>query len=116
VFAQEQASALVRQLAEYTITLKELEDNLLFRLANAQVGEELPGQLQAQLQHCLVARNMPCSRPCQGTIGAHCCPFQSGNCRRHMPATAAAAAAAAAVFLTAVALNLCRVTSWRILS
>jgi hypothetical protein len=35
---QEQASALVRQLAEYTITLKELEDNLLFRLANAQVG------------------------------------------------------------------------------
>lgn len=36
---QEQASALVRQLAEYTITLKELEDNLLFRLANAQVGD-----------------------------------------------------------------------------
>jgi len=33
---QEQASQLVRQLAEYTITLKELEDNLLFRLANAQ--------------------------------------------------------------------------------
>jgi len=61
--AQEQASALVRQLAEYTITLKELEDNLLFRLANAQVGEELPGQLQAQLQPCLVARRMPCFRP-----------------------------------------------------
>jgi dynein heavy chain len=35
---QEQAGALVRQLAEYTITLKELEDSLLFRLANAQVG------------------------------------------------------------------------------
>ena len=34
---QEQAAALVRQLAEYTITLKELEDSLLFRLANAQV-------------------------------------------------------------------------------
>eukprot|EP00878_Enallax_costatus_P032701 GHUV01035957.1.p1 GENE.GHUV01035957.1~~GHUV01035957.1.p1 ORF type:complete len:354 (+),score=108.96 GHUV01035957.1:90-1151(+) len=33
---QEQSSTLVRQLAEYTITLKELEDNLLFRLANAQ--------------------------------------------------------------------------------
>eukprot|EP00879_Flechtneria_rotunda_P029616 GHRR01032042.1.p1 GENE.GHRR01032042.1~~GHRR01032042.1.p1 ORF type:complete len:1612 (+),score=608.41 GHRR01032042.1:122-4837(+) len=33
---QEQAAALVRQLAEYTITLKELEDSLLFRLANAQ--------------------------------------------------------------------------------
>ncbi|KAF6251999.1 flagellar outer dynein arm heavy chain beta [Scenedesmus sp. NREL 46B-D3] len=33
---QEQAGALVRQLAEYTITLKELEDSLLFRLANAQ--------------------------------------------------------------------------------
>lgn len=26
----------VRQLAEYTITLTELEDNLLFRLANSQ--------------------------------------------------------------------------------
>jgi dynein heavy chain len=37
---QEQAGALVRQLAEYTITLKELEDSLLFRLANAQVGCE----------------------------------------------------------------------------
>jgi dynein heavy chain len=35
---QKQAGALVRQLAEYTITLKELEDSLLFRLANAQVG------------------------------------------------------------------------------
>ncbi len=28
---QEHATALVRQLAEYTITLKELEDNLLAR-------------------------------------------------------------------------------------
>ncbi|KAK9808985.1 hypothetical protein WJX72_007373 [[Myrmecia] bisecta] len=33
---QEQAAALVRQLGEYTITLKDLEDNLLMRLANSQ--------------------------------------------------------------------------------
>uniref|UniRef100_A0A061SKG9 Flagellar outer dynein arm heavy chain beta n=1 Tax=Tetraselmis sp. GSL018 TaxID=582737 RepID=A0A061SKG9_9CHLO len=33
---QEQSATLVRQLSEYTITLKELEDNLLFRLANSQ--------------------------------------------------------------------------------
>ncbi|KAL0038617.1 hypothetical protein WJX79_000048 [Trebouxia sp. C0005] len=33
---QEQARSLVRQLGEYTITLKELEDNLLQRLANSQ--------------------------------------------------------------------------------
>ena len=33
---QEQSATLVRQLGEYTITLKELEDNLLFRLANSQ--------------------------------------------------------------------------------
>ena len=36
---QEQARSLVRQLGEYTITLKELEDNLLQRLANSQVRE-----------------------------------------------------------------------------
>jgi dynein heavy chain len=34
---QEQAAALVSQLGRYTITLKELEDSLLARLANAQV-------------------------------------------------------------------------------
>lgn len=33
---QESAQALVRQLAEYTITLKQLEDNLLARLAASQ--------------------------------------------------------------------------------
>lgn len=33
---QEQAQALVKQLGDFTITLKELEDNLLFRLANSQ--------------------------------------------------------------------------------
>ncbi|CAD7696266.1 unnamed protein product [Ostreobium quekettii] len=33
---QEQAANLVRQLGEYTITLTELEDNLLWRLANSQ--------------------------------------------------------------------------------
>ena len=33
---QEQAAQLVRQLGDYTIQLGELEDNLLFRLANAQ--------------------------------------------------------------------------------
>eukprot|EP00232_Nephroselmis_pyriformis_P019075 CAMPEP_0182900652 /NCGR_PEP_ID=MMETSP0034_2-20130328/28990_1 /TAXON_ID=156128 /ORGANISM="Nephroselmis pyriformis, Strain CCMP717" /LENGTH=4527 /DNA_ID=CAMNT_0025034901 /DNA_START=131 /DNA_END=13711 /DNA_ORIENTATION=+ len=33
---QEQANELVSQLAQYTITLKDLEDNLLFRLANSQ--------------------------------------------------------------------------------
>ena len=35
---QEQARSLVRQLGEYTISLKELEDNLLQRLANSQVS------------------------------------------------------------------------------
>ena len=35
---QAQAAELVRQLGEYTITLKELEDNLLARLANSQVS------------------------------------------------------------------------------
>lgn len=34
---QEQAAALVAQLGQYTITLKELEDSLLTRLSNAQV-------------------------------------------------------------------------------
>jgi hypothetical protein len=34
---QEQAAALVSQLGQYIITLKELEDSLLARLANAQV-------------------------------------------------------------------------------
>ena len=34
---QEQAATLVRQLASYTITLTELEDNLLRRLAASQV-------------------------------------------------------------------------------
>ena len=34
---QEQAAGLVRQLGEFTIQLKELEDNLLFRLANSKV-------------------------------------------------------------------------------
>ena len=34
---QEQAAALVSQLGQYTITLKELEDSQLARLANAQV-------------------------------------------------------------------------------
>jgi len=34
---QEQAAALVSTLGQYTITLKELEDSLLARLANAQV-------------------------------------------------------------------------------
>ncbi len=34
---QEAAAALVRQLADYTIMLTSLEDNLLARLANSQV-------------------------------------------------------------------------------
>lgn len=33
---QEQAAGLIRQLSEFTIQLKDLEDNLLFRLANSQ--------------------------------------------------------------------------------
>jgi dynein heavy chain, axonemal len=33
---QEQAQNLVKQLGEFTITLKSLEDNLLTRLANSQ--------------------------------------------------------------------------------
>jgi hypothetical protein len=35
--AQEQAASLVKALAQYTITLQELENSLLARLANAQV-------------------------------------------------------------------------------
>lgn len=34
---QEQAAQLVRQLNEYNITLQELENSLLLKLANAQV-------------------------------------------------------------------------------
>jgi dynein heavy chain len=34
---QEQARQLVRQLNEYNITLTDLENSLLFRLANSQV-------------------------------------------------------------------------------
>lgn len=34
---------LVRQLAEYTISLKQLEDNLLARLAASQVGGAVCG-------------------------------------------------------------------------
>lgn len=37
---QEQAAALVRQLNEYNITLMDLENSLLLRLANAQVGRD----------------------------------------------------------------------------
>ena len=35
---QDQARQLVRQLNEYNITLTDLENSLLFRLANSQVG------------------------------------------------------------------------------
>lgn len=35
---QDSAMRLVRELAQYTIQLKELEDNLLARLAASQVG------------------------------------------------------------------------------
>ena len=42
---QAQAAELVRQLGEYTITLKELEDNLLARLANSQVSMFLSSSL-----------------------------------------------------------------------
>jgi len=45
---QESAMRLVRQLAEYTITLKQLEDNLLARLAASQVH---PACLAARA-HC----------------------------------------------------------------
>lgn len=34
---QEQAASLIKALAQYTITLQELENSLLARLANAQV-------------------------------------------------------------------------------
>lgn len=46
---QEQAATLVKALAQYTITLQELEDSLLARLANAQVGEGL--LVVSALQH-----------------------------------------------------------------
>lgn len=35
---QEQAASLVKALAQYTITLQELENSLLARLANSQVA------------------------------------------------------------------------------
>lgn len=37
---QEQAASLVRSLNEYNITLVELENNLLYNLANATVGRK----------------------------------------------------------------------------
>ena len=40
---QDQARQLVRQLNEYNITLTDLENSLLFRLANSQVGGGLDG-------------------------------------------------------------------------
>lgn len=47
---QEQAAALVTQLGQYTITLKELEDSLLARLANAQARAPFWGG-RARLPH-----------------------------------------------------------------
>ncbi len=38
---QESVRRLVRELAQYTIQLKELEDNLLARLAASQVGRRI---------------------------------------------------------------------------
>ena len=54
---QEQARSLVRSLGEYTITLKELEDNLLQRLANSQVGccSGLAGDLPPCMQPMIKA-------------------------------------------------------------
>lgn len=63
---QEQAGALVRQLAEYTITLKELEDSLLFRLANAQVR----GGVRAIA--CQIALICTCDH-LQVRLSQHCC-------------------------------------------
>lgn len=52
---QEQAATLVRQLASYTITLTELEDNLLRRLAASQVqlGSALAGLVLVLLHSCM---------------------------------------------------------------
>lgn len=49
---------LVRQLAAYTISLKELEDNLLARLAASQVGGVL---FKGQRQHAMEISPSPTS-------------------------------------------------------
>lgn len=70
---QQQAGALVRQLAEYTITLKELEDSLLARLANAQVGNTYTTQHMRSAAHFSAPRHVPLAMP---TTFLHCpvCP------------------------------------------
>ena len=50
---QEQAATLVRQLASYTITLTELEDNLLRRLAASQVISQAPILCSTCARHVL---------------------------------------------------------------
>ena len=55
---QEAAAALVAQLGQYTITLTELENNLLARLANSQVRVSLhalaPIFMEVPSHDCLV--------------------------------------------------------------
>jgi hypothetical protein len=60
---QEQAASLIKALAQYTITLQELENSLLARLANAQVC--------AWFWCCkLGATQLSCLHACAG-----CCPM-----------------------------------------
>ena len=65
---------LVRQLAEYTITLKQLEDNLLARLAASQVQFH---------PACLPAACLPLSAAWPAVLCAlgvyHLCGWHSGH-------------------------------------
>jgi hypothetical protein len=64
---------LVRQLAEYTITLKQLEDNLLARLAASQVRFILPAA-------CLPAAVSYLASCAVCALGAyHLCGWHSGH-------------------------------------
>ena len=55
---QDQARQLVRQLNEYNITLTDLENSLLFRLANSQVGGGLEGWFVSEV--CVVFAPLVC--------------------------------------------------------
>ena len=73
---QEQAASLSTQLASYTITLKELEDNLLQRLAASQVWlSELPSHI---VQQWLSAHHLAIRA---GLIGSSCsmCQLQRAS-------------------------------------
>lgn len=79
---QAQAAELVRQLGEYTITLKELEDNLLARLANSQVSIPLESgkpQHKQSFNGCSASAQWVALY--EKTAGISSCPTPGGYCR-----------------------------------